>query len=408
MTPTTRLSLLSAMRWFPVGLVVPVLVLLLGARGLPLNQVGQVMALYGITTLLLELPTGGLADSWGRRPVIVASALMHAVPLAMLALLGSLPMILLAVAALGAARALSSGPLESWFVDTMHADGPGIGPSLVEAGLARGQISESLALGLGSVVGGLLPRAAQGLPATGAGLISLSVPFLAASVMMLLFAGAAARLVSSDPERVRASVGPTVRTALHQARRHAPIRTVLVVAACLGIALSGVELLSPNAFADLVDDPSTASAIYGTLTAAAFGVAAAGAALSTRFPGRRARVGAVAFLGLGLLVMVVAVPSLAVAAVGFLGVYLMVGVQGPVMAGMLHDRVHSDVRATMMSVESLAMQGGGAAANIVVGSVAAAAGLAAGFGVVALAAVVAAVMLVRDLRRGPAILGDGV
>ena len=120
MSPTARLSLLSAMRWFPVGLVVPVLVLLLGARGLPLNQVGQIMAVYGVVTLLLELPTGGLADSWGRRPVIVASALMHAVPLVMLALLGSLPMILLAVAALGAARALSSGPLESWFVDSIH------------------------------------------------------------------------------------------------------------------------------------------------------------------------------------------------------------------------------------------------------------------------------------------------
>ena len=73
--PANRLALLSAMRWFPVGLVIPVMVLLLGARGLPINAVGQIMAVYGIVTLLLELPTGGLADSWGRRKVIVASAL---------------------------------------------------------------------------------------------------------------------------------------------------------------------------------------------------------------------------------------------------------------------------------------------------------------------------------------------
>ena len=408
LTPAARLSLLSAMRWFPVGLVVPVMVLLLGARGLPLNKVGQVMALYGVVTLMLELPTGGLADSWGRRPVIVGSAVMQAAGLLILGLFGSLSAVLVAVAVLGAARALSSGPLEAWFVDTMHGSGPGVAPAAIEGGLAKGQISESLALGLGSVIGGLLPRTVPGLPESGGGLIALSVPFIVASAMAVLFAVTAVVLVSRDVERMRTPVGPTVRSALRTASRNAPVRAVLVVATCLGVVLSGVELLSPNAFADLLGDPAAASAIYGVLTAVAFAVAALGAWTSTRIRGRRARVGAAAFLGMAVLAVVVSAPSLAVAATAFLGVYLTIGLQGPVMAGMLHDRVESGVRATMMSVESLALQSGGAIAGLVVGSAAAAAGLLAGYGVVALAAVFAAVVLLRDLRQHTTPMSEGM
>ena len=74
-------------------------------------------------------------------------------------------MILVGVGVLGAARAPSSGPVESWFVDSMR----GADHALIESGLARGQIAESLGLGVGSVIGGLLPRLGSALPQTGGG-----------------------------------------------------------------------------------------------------------------------------------------------------------------------------------------------------------------------------------------------
>ena len=391
--PANRLALLSAMRWFPVGLVIPVLVLLLGARGLPINTVGQIMAVYGVVTLLLELPTGGLADSWGRRRVIVASALMLGLGLGVLALFGSAPVILLGVGVLGAARALSSGPVESWFVDSMR----GADHAMIESGLARGQVAESLGLGVGSVIGGLLPRLGSELPQTGGGFLALSIPFAVASLMTIAFAIVAGLLVTDDGQRVKAPLRTTVAVAVRQAAGRSRVRRVMLVAGCLGIVLSGIELLAPNAFADLVGDPTQASGVYGLLTAAAFGVAALGAGLSTRLPGRRAKVAAVAFVIAALAVLLVSAPSLPVAAAGFLLVYLMVGLQGPVMAGLLHSRVDSSVRATMMSVESLALQAGGAMANVAVGALAAAFGLIGGFGFVAAAGLVAGFLLVRDL-----------
>ena len=76
-TLTRRSVLLTALDWFPVGLTVPVLVLLAQVRDLTLGQIGFVFALFGVLGALLELPTGGLADVLGRRPVLLAAALLH-------------------------------------------------------------------------------------------------------------------------------------------------------------------------------------------------------------------------------------------------------------------------------------------------------------------------------------------
>ena len=65
---TRRYVVLTALHWFPVGLTVPVMVLLAQVRGLTLGEIGFMFAVFGILGALLELPTGGLADVLGRRP----------------------------------------------------------------------------------------------------------------------------------------------------------------------------------------------------------------------------------------------------------------------------------------------------------------------------------------------------
>src|SRR4051812_49517099 len=82
-----RFVFLTALRWFPVGLYIPVAVLLMQARGLDLATVGGLYAIYGIVTVALELPTGGLADVVGRRLVLVVAARTTALGLAV----GALP-----------------------------------------------------------------------------------------------------------------------------------------------------------------------------------------------------------------------------------------------------------------------------------------------------------------------------
>src|SRR3954470_964703 len=106
------------------------------------------MAVHSIVAVSLELPTGGLADAIGHRPVLVLSVLLGAAGLLTMAAAHSMAVFALAYALIGAGRALDSGPLESWFVDAAHRADP---DADVTRGLARGAAANGGGLALGAV-----------------------------------------------------------------------------------------------------------------------------------------------------------------------------------------------------------------------------------------------------------------
>ena len=69
-----RYLVLIGLRWLPTGLLIPVTVLLALSRGLSLTEIGLVFSLQGLVVLVLELPTGGLSDALGRRPVLILAS----------------------------------------------------------------------------------------------------------------------------------------------------------------------------------------------------------------------------------------------------------------------------------------------------------------------------------------------
>ena len=68
-----RFLLLLGLRWLATGLLMPVALLLPLERGLTIAEIGIAMAAQGIVVIVMEVPSGALADSWGRRPVFIAS-----------------------------------------------------------------------------------------------------------------------------------------------------------------------------------------------------------------------------------------------------------------------------------------------------------------------------------------------
>ncbi|MFC7592924.1 hypothetical protein ACFQYP_61390 [Nonomuraea antimicrobica] len=113
------------------------------------------MTVFSVVTVSLELPTGGLADVVGRRVVLAASAAFTVAGLALMSVSTTFWMFLVSGVFKGVARALSSGPATSWYVDTLHGiEGPGAD---LKPGLARGGAMESVALCLGVLAGGVLP-----------------------------------------------------------------------------------------------------------------------------------------------------------------------------------------------------------------------------------------------------------
>jgi MFS family permease len=59
--------------WLRTGLVVPVLAIFQIDRGLSLTQVGINGLIFAATVAVLEIPTGGLSDTLGRRRVYLIS-----------------------------------------------------------------------------------------------------------------------------------------------------------------------------------------------------------------------------------------------------------------------------------------------------------------------------------------------
>ena len=118
-----RYLVLLSLRWFPVGFLIPITVLLPLERGLSLSEVGVVFAAQGILVLALALPTGGLSDSWGRRPVLLLSSVVGIAALGLLVVADSFGEFLVVCSLQGVYRALDSGPLEAWYIDaTLTAD----------------------------------------------------------------------------------------------------------------------------------------------------------------------------------------------------------------------------------------------------------------------------------------------
>ncbi|HET8820937.1 MAG TPA: MFS transporter [Thermoleophilaceae bacterium] len=360
---TRDFILLRALRWLPLGLVLPFLTITPVDRGLSLAQGGAAFAVHGAVALLLEVPSGVLADTLGRRRVLLAGAALTAVSLAVFAFADALVAFIGSLAALAAGRALISGALEAWYVDSLRALDPS---APLAAGLSRGTAAEGVALALGSLAGG--------------GIVTVSnytYTGLAASAAALVYLVAVAWLVrETHPPahehragaRMRARVRSVVGTARAEARASVTVRMVLVAAVAFGMSLASVELLWQPRLGELLATDGSHGVAFGALAAGSMLVVAIGAAAVGPRMRRRVSVSTV-YLG-SLLVTAVCIAALglpsgaALFAVVYLLVYLGAGAAEPLHSELLNEAVGSEARATMISADALSAQCGALVANL--------------------------------------------
>jgi MFS family permease len=368
-----RFTLLRGLRWLPTGLLIPVLVLLLLERGLTLGQIGLVTAAQGVVVMLLELPTGALADALGRRRVLLGAIAAEAAAVALLVVADSLPALVVVFALQGAYRALDSGPLDAWYVDTAQAADP---HADIERGLAHGSVVLSLAISAGALASG-------GLVAVGpvAGVDPLVLPLLASLVLELVHLTAVALLMTEvrpvQPVAARRALRNTpavIGAAIELVRGSTVLVALVAIEFLWGFGMVAFETFTPARLSEVLGDPDRAAALLGPATAAAWLLAAAGAsmapALSTRLGAAQA--GAVLRVVQGLTVVGI---GLATGPIGLLIAYLATmavhGAANPVHQAMLHRAVVGpSTRATVVSANSLTAQTGGAIGGIALGALA--------------------------------------
>ena len=353
---------LTVTRWFPVGLVVGVTTLWPLARGLSVPEALGAASLVGVTVFLLELPTSGFADAFGRRPVYLVSTVVCVVYGVVFWTAGSWWQFAVAAVLNGVFRALDSGPLEAWFVDTVHASEPGAD---VDRDLAHQGTTMGLALAVGAVLSGLLvwwhpvgSRSALLLP--GALFVVLGVGHLVA-VAILLEEPPPTGGPASGRARQRAAASvreapQVVREGLGLLRRNPVLRGLVVVELFWSAAMVVFETFQPIRLAELVGSEATAGAIMGPVASAGWGLFALGAAVgglaSRRLGVTRAAILARVLNGLGAVWMGLAAGPVGLV-VAYAVTYTLHGAAGPAHAALLHREATARNRATVLSMNSM-------------------------------------------------------
>ena len=356
-----RLVLLTVTRWLPVGLVFGLTVLLPLERGLGLTEVGTLLAVQGLVVLALELPTGGLADALGRRPLLLAAGVLSVVSSVLFVTASGFWMFAAALVLQGVFRALDSGPLEAWFVDTAHASDP---TAPIERGLSRAATALGVAIAGGALAGGAL---IAWHPV--AGWSALVLPFVVATGLTVGHTLLLALLVR-EPRRPPAAPGARRRVAADAPRvvlaglrmlRTAPVlRSLVLVEVFWSVAMIAFETLTPVRLATLLGGEDAAGALYGPSAAAAWALFAAGSA-AAGLVSRRVGVSATAIAARILNGLMVVAMGLVAGPVGLIAAfwlaYLTHGAAGPMHAALLHRQATGENRAVVLSMNSMVAGG---------------------------------------------------
>lgn len=363
--------------WFGTGLVVPVLAIFQIDRGLSLIQLGINGLIFAAAVAVLEIPTGGLSDTLGRRKVYLISLVVSIVTAGVFVVARSPVTLAAGFGLMGMARALSSGCMDAYFVDAFDA--------LEHSGelqrfLARIGVFVPLSLALGGLLGGFIPEWADGFVAAGGLLDRYSFLFIVivlANVLQLLMTIA---LVPND-QPLDAGGGiaaglsrfPIIlRDSLRLGIANRAVLLLLLGSAAWGVAFAGLEQFW-QPYVDGFTLKESPTRLFGYLTTGYFLVGSLGALASSwlfRLIGSRygATVGLLRFAIGALFILLSFTGSVLLFATVYLALFFLNGINDSPEQAMFNARVPSSARSTLLSFQSLFLQLGGGAAAVVWGA----------------------------------------
>lgn len=323
-------------------------------------------AFFTAGMVLFEVPTGVVADTWGRR----ASYLLGAATL----LVSTLVYLLMwetgapfwgwaaASAFIGLGFTFFSGAVEAWLVDALGASGF---DGELESVFARGQVVAGVAMLSGSVAGGFIAQQWD-----------LGVPYVLRAVLLgLTFLAALAFMkdLGFEPERTRgplAEMRHILRASIDGGLRNRPVRWLMLAAPfTAGVSIYAFYAMQPYLL-ELYGD-ETAFGIAGLAAAIVAGAQALGGLivplLRRVFTRRTHALLFSAVLSVGALVVAgttdsfyVAIGCIVVWAIAFAGAM-------PMRQAFVNGLIPSEQRATVLSFDSLMGSTGGVVAQPVLG-----------------------------------------
>jgi MFS family permease len=352
--------------------------------------------------MVFEVPTGVVADTWGRR----TSYLLGTVTLAASTLLYYLlwvttaPFWQWAVVSmlLGLGFTFFSGAVEAWLVDALHATGYDGGLEVV---LGRGQMIGGVAMLGGSVAGGVIAQAT-----------SLGVPFLLRVGVLLAMFFVAWRLMHdlgftpATDRRPLQATRAVLDASIDYGLKNPPVRWVMLAAPfASGVGIYTFYALQPFLL-ELYGDPNAYS-VAGLAAAIVAGSQIVGGFVAPKLRGlfeKRTTALILATLASASILGLLGITDSFALALGLLVLWgLVFAAAMPIRQAYLNDMIPSQQRATVLSFDSLMGSSGGVVIQPALGKAADAYSYSTSFAFGALFQLAAVPFLLRSRsRRAPA------
>ena len=346
------------LKFFASGTIVPILSLMLLARGATIETISLIIGLYSVTVIAAEFPSGVFADLYGRKNSFLLSCVLYLISYCMFFFSRSAVILLIGMVVNGLSRAFSSGSIEALMID--HATEQCCPVERVTARLA---ILESAGLGIGALVGGLLAEVGERFSVNLGVNIVITVIIL---ILTVLFVHEAPR-IRADHVAIthRQRFQKQVKESLSFAKLGGTVRILLIFFLLMGFSLSAIEVYWQPA----LETYQPVYWLFGAVTFAGFAFVMFGSWVAERLlrahPSAGIRLLLLLKAPLGIALILFSFSNSEYSLIGlYLGLYLLIGSSNVVESTLLNQIAPSSHRASILSLFSLVLQLGGVFASI--------------------------------------------
>tara|TARA_B100000131_G_C18105083_1_gene607468 strand:+ start:799 stop:1908 length:1110 start_codon:yes stop_codon:yes gene_type:complete len=316
----------------------PIIVLFFEDHGLTLTQIMTLQAIYSISVAIFEIPSGYIADVFGRKKSIILSSILCFLGYVIFSNFSNFYFFAFAEVLIGIGGSLMSGSDSALIYDSLLEENNKKDYTKIEGrNYAIGNFSESFA----AILGGLLATTSLYLPVY----IQTFVLFFSIPVAFSLVEPTIHRVNPMD-RSIKAIVG-----AIHYSLFvNLKLRWLIIFSGCMGFATLSIAWFAQPLFKDLEIDIFYFGILWASLNAAA-GVTSFNSHIFEK-----------KVSPFNLMLIVSSIMIISFFLIGFIShisvlifvflIYLLRGVITPVLRSYINDITPSNKRATVLSIRS--------------------------------------------------------